>query len=141
MKKIVMIFILLPLFSFSQSEISGIVTEDINGIAQPIAGANIYWSGTSVGTVTNNKGLFVIPFSTKNKLLVFSYIGYKEQVISVLKPGTINVKLIPSSDLGTVVITAEQKATKVSLFDQRNIFTISSKEKLKAECCNLTQRF
>jgi hypothetical protein len=65
MKKIVIILLLLPFFSFSQSEVSGMVTEDINGIAQPIVGANIYWSGTSIGTVTDNKGVFVIPFSVK----------------------------------------------------------------------------
>jgi outer membrane receptor for ferrienterochelin and colicin len=141
MKKIVIILLLLPFFSFSQSEVSGMVTEDINGIAQPIVGANIYWSGTSIGTVTNNKGVFVIPFSVKNKLLVFSYVGYKEKVVSVSNPGMINVKLLPSSDLGTVVITAEQKATKVSLFDQRNIVTLSSKELLKAACCNLSESF
>ena len=44
----------------------------------PLEGANIYWLGTDTGAVTNQKGMFSIPFSTKTKKLVISYIGFRK---------------------------------------------------------------
>jgi len=141
MKKIVILLFLLPLFSFSQDEISGSVTEEINGKQEPILGANIYWSGTTIGTVTNENGKFRIPFSKENKLLIISYVGYQQKIITVTEPKSIAVQLSPSSDLEAIVINAERKATQVSLLDQRNIVTLNSKELLKAACCNLSESF
>jgi len=141
MKKIVILLFLLPMLSFSQSEVSGSVTEEINGKQEPILGANVYWSGTTVGTVTNEKGQFTIPFSKENKLLVVSYVGYQQKTITITEPKVIAVKLLESNDLGTVVINAERKATQVSLLDSRNIITLNSKELLKAACCNLSESF
>ena len=141
MKKIFLIFLLLPFLSFSQIEVKGLVTEEINGIETPIVGANVYWSGTTIGAISNEKGEFVIPFTAKNKFLVFSYIGYQEKIITVTKAGIVNVNLIESNDLDTVVVTAESKATTISLLDSRNIVTLSSKELLKAACCNLSESF
>jgi len=141
MKKILIFLFLLPLLSFSQSEVSGSVTEEINGKQEPILGANIYWSGTTIGTVTNESGKFRIPFSTENKTLVISYVGYQQKIITVIEPKSIVVKLSPSSDLKTVMINAERKATQVSLLDSRNIVTLNSKELLKAACCNLSESF
>lgn len=132
---------MLPFLSFSQNEISGSVTEEVNGKVAPILGANVYWSGTTIGTVTNEKGQFTIPFSEENKLLVISYVGYKQQTITITNPKFITVKLSPSSDLEAVVINAERKATQVSLFGQRNMVVLNSKELLKAACCNLSESF
>ncbi|NQY28679.1 MAG: TonB-dependent receptor [Flavobacteriaceae bacterium] len=141
MKKIVILLFLLPMLSFSQSKVSGNVTEEINGKQEPILGANIYWSGTTIGTVTNEKGQFTIPFSKENKLLVISYVGYQQKVITVTEPKSVTVQLSPSSDLETIVINAERKATQVSLLDSRNIIILNSKELLKAACCNLSESF
>ena len=132
---------MLPFLSLSQNEISGSVTEEINGKSAPILGANVYWSGTTIGTVTNEKGQFTIPFSEENKLLVISYIGYQQQTITITKPKYITVKLSPSSDLEAVVINAERKATQLSLKGQHNMVTLNSKELLKAACCNLSESF
>jgi outer membrane receptor for ferrienterochelin and colicin len=141
MKQIVMILLLLPFFNFSQNEVSGRVTEDVNGTKSPIVGATIFWSGTAIGTVSNDKGEFVIPFSASYKSLVFSYVGYQEKSIPISEAKVINVELLPSNDFETVVITAARKATQVSLFDQRNVVTLNSKELLKAACCNLSESF
>jgi len=141
MKKIIIVLLILPFLSFSQNEISGSVTEEVNGKEEPILGANVYWSGTTIGTVTNEKGQFTIPFSEENKLLVFSYVGYQQKTITITKPKFVTMSLSPSSDLGTVVINAERKATQVSLLGQRNMVTLNSKELLKAACCNLSESF
>ena len=141
MKKIVILLFLLPLLSFSQSEVSGSVTEEINGKQEPILGANIYWSGTTIGVMSNEEGKFSIPFSKENKYLVISYVGYKQKTITIKEPKSIIVKLTPSSDLESIVVNAERNATQVSLLDSRNIVTLNSKELLKAACCNLSESF
>ena len=84
---------------------------------------------------------FTIPFSKENKLLVISYVGYQQKVITVTEPKSVTVQLSPSSDLETIVINAERKATQVSLLDSRNIIVLNSKELLKAACCNLSESF
>jgi outer membrane receptor for ferrienterochelin and colicin len=141
MKQIIYIFLCLPLLIFSQSFVTGSVTESINGKATPLMGVNIYWSGTTTGTVTNENGEFSIPYTNTNTLLVFSYIGYKQQVIEVGKPLELTIILLPDTDLETVVVTAEKKATSISLKDPFNVVTLSSKELLKAACCNLSESF
>ncbi len=139
MKKIIFLFI--PFLNFAQSIVTGVVTENIDDKTVPLMGVNVYWSGTSIGTVTNEEGKFSIPFSENTKLLVFSYIGYKQQVVSLNESKFVNIVLAPDSDLNTVVINAEKKATSVSLKDPFNVVTLSSNELLKAACCNLSESF
>ncbi len=141
MKKIIYIFLLIPFFNYSQSLVSGVVTENIKSESIPLMGVNIYWSGTTIGTVSDENGKFSIPFNAENKILVFSYIGYKQEVVTVEAPKQLNVTLLEESDLDTVVVTAEKKATTVSLKDPFSVVNLSSKELLKAACCNLSESF
>ena len=50
---------------------------------KPVVFANVYLEGTSIGTVTNAEGEFVlkIPKSIKNGVLGFAYLGYKNELI------------------------------------------------------------
>ena len=132
---------MLPLFSFSQSEVTGKVTEVFNGKQEPILGANIYWSGTNIGTVTNENGEFKIPYTAENKQLVISYVGYTQKVLQITSPQHVNVVLEASSTLNEVVLTAERKATQISLKANQNLITLNEKELLKAACCNLSESF
>ncbi|MGB1269390.1 MAG: TonB-dependent receptor [Flavobacteriaceae bacterium] len=141
MKNIIRILLMLPLIGFSQSEITGNVTGVFNGKQEAIPGANVYWSGTNIGTVTNDKGEFLIPFTAKNSQLVISYIGYTQKVLEITSAQHINVVLQESSTLNEVVLTSERKATQVSLLDSRNLVTLNEKELLKAACCNLSESF
>ncbi|MBN2519640.1 MAG: carboxypeptidase-like regulatory domain-containing protein [Bacteroidales bacterium] len=52
---------------------------------KPIIFANVYIQGTSVGTVSNSDGEFIIkiPVDNLNDNLSISYIGYKNKVISI----------------------------------------------------------
>ncbi|MBC8884130.1 carboxypeptidase-like regulatory domain-containing protein [Flavobacterium piscinae] len=45
----------------------------------PLYGANIYFEGTTIGTVSNEKGYFELKLTNQiNSIFVISYIGYKE---------------------------------------------------------------
>ena len=64
MKILFKLFLLLPLFTMAQNSVSGVVyeAEDI-----PIVGAEIYWENTNIGTITNEKGAFEIPYTKEYK--------------------------------------------------------------------------
>ena len=77
MKKLTIIFI--TIFGFiAQAQVSFtgtiLVEEDENSL--PLEGANVYWLGTQTGTITNQKGMFSLPFTGVNQKLVISYIGF-----------------------------------------------------------------
>lgn len=130
-----------PLISFSQSEVTGNVTEVFNGKQEPILGANVYWSGTNIGAVTNEAGDFKIPFSSEHSQLIISYVGYAQKVFNLTTPQHITVVLEANSTLNEVVLTTERKATQTSLKSNLNLVTLNEKELLKAACCNLSESF
>ena len=98
---------------YSQSRVSGSVSDADNMTGIP--GVNVVIEGTSVGTVTDFDGNFVLnsnqapPFN-----LVISYVGYSAQTVSVTSSGQdINVSLSAGQNLEEVVISAGRKEQKV----------------------------
>ena len=142
MKHLLYILIMLPVFSFSQDKISGIIME-ANDKNEPIglAGANVYWLDTSVGAVTDIDGKFTIPYKNEYTKLVISYVGFKTDTITVSEPKMIQHWLQPTSDLDAVTIKSRKQATAKSYMQAANTFTVSSEELLKAACCNLSESF
>ena len=62
----------------------------------PLPGATVLVKGTTNGTVTDMNGKFSIQVKG-NAVLVFSYVGYQTQEMSVKPNSTVNVKLKPSA--------------------------------------------
>ncbi|WP_424494262.1 SusC/RagA family TonB-linked outer membrane protein [Salinimicrobium sp. GXAS 041] len=82
----------LALFSlgFSQAQtVSGTVTDG----QMPLPGVNILVQGTSNGTTTDFDGNYTIDNVGSDAVLVFSYLGFSEQQISVNGRSTINVTM------------------------------------------------
>ena len=77
MKKIIYIILLLPILSFSQDKISGMIMEaNEKNEHIGLAGANVFWLDTSVGTVTDLDGKFTISYKKEYQKLVISYVGF-----------------------------------------------------------------
>ena len=74
----------------AQKQISGIVT-DQGGI--PLPGVNILQQNTSNGVVTDFDGKYSISLQQGNKVLVFSYVGFKEKVITVGDKSSLDITL------------------------------------------------
>lgn len=72
-------------------EITGIVTDE-NG--EPLPGVNIIIEGTTTGTITNYYGKYVLEVGDFNGNLVFSFMGFKQQVIAINGRTKIDVTLI-----------------------------------------------
>lgn len=86
--------------AMAQKTISGTVTEDFGGSAEPCIGVNVTFQNAQkriiAGTVTdfNGKYSLKVPANEKGKLyVVFSYIGMKSQQFEYKGQPTINVKM------------------------------------------------
>ncbi|MFV0565793.1 MAG: TonB-dependent receptor [Flavobacteriaceae bacterium] len=142
MKKIIYLLFFMPLAVVSQSKITGMVME-----ANPenkhigLAGANVYWLNTTVGTVTDIDGKFTIDYKKEYAKLVISYVGFKTDTLSITAPKMVHHWLRPTDNLDEVVVTSRKQATAKSYIKAANTLTISSDELLKAACCNLSESF
>ena len=127
---------------FSQDKISGMIME-ANDKQEPIGieGANVYWLNTSVGTVTDSKGNFTIPYQKDYVKLVVSFIGFTTDTLTITNPKMIRHWLRPTSTLDAVTVASRNQATAKSYLQAANIITVSSDELLKAACCNLSESF
>ncbi len=99
--------------------IRGIV-RDQNG--ESVIGANVVLKGTTEGVITDITGEFQIK-AAKGDVLIFSYIGYKSQEITIGKDNIINVTLKEDTEtLEEVVVTAfgtgQKKETMVGSIQQ-----------------------
>jgi len=81
---------------FQVSKITGKVTDETGG---GMPGVSVTLKGTSVGTTTNENGVYVLGITPDQSAgtLVFSFIGYANQEESINNRSTINVSL--STDL------------------------------------------
>jgi hypothetical protein len=64
------------------TEITGRVTDSNNG--EPVPFVNIYFKGTSSGTMSDLEGRYALRTTEGHDSLVFSYIGYNVQIIPVV---------------------------------------------------------
>jgi len=105
------------------SVITGTVAD---GAGMPIIGANILVKGSSVGAATDFDGNYSINASAGD-VLVFSYIGFKQQEVTVANEQTINVTLEEDSQsLDEVIVVAYGTSTKKDLTGA--VSTVSSEE-------------
>ena len=144
MKKnsIIIIFLVLPLFLFSQETLTGMIMDKNNPKDNlGVFGANVYWLNTSIGTTTNEKGWFTIPYKKSYKKLVVSYVGYKTDTLNISDLEPIHHFITLENELEEVTLKSKKKATQRSFIQTKNVFTVNSAELLKAACCNLAESF
>ncbi|MEX0986103.1 MAG: TonB-dependent receptor [Bacteroidales bacterium] len=80
LKLLLMVLLLGSQYIFAQTrEITGIVTDDNN---QPLVGVTVVIEGTTIGSVTNIDGRFVINATTGDRLR-FSFVGMEPLVVEV----------------------------------------------------------
>ena len=142
-KHILNSFILLfPIFILAQTNLKGMIMDQENPKDNlGVAGATVNWLNTNIGTITNEKGWFTIPFKKEYKKLVISYIGYKTDTIVVKDLTPIHHFITIQNELKGITIRSKRDAVQKSLFATANTFTVNNDELLKAACCNLAESF
>ncbi|WDF77307.1 TonB-dependent receptor [Mucilaginibacter sp. KACC 22773] len=93
--------------------ITGTVVDD-KGL--PLIGVSVKIAGLATGAVTDVDGKFKVQVASESTVLVFSYIGFDTQRITVGTQTVIKVTLVPSANsLSTVVVVGYGTTTKKEL--------------------------
>ena len=103
-------FIFFSISVFSQVEVKGRVTS----LTEPggLPGVNIIIKGTSLGTVTDFEGRFTLS-SPPDAILVFTFVGYKDQEVNVQNRQTLDVVLVESPyELNEVIVVGYSSIEK-----------------------------
>lgn len=110
--------------AFSQQRtIQGVVTSENS---EPLPGVNILIKGTSNGTTTGINGAYTLEAS-QGDVLVFSFIGYQQQEVTVGSQTTIDLSMNEDmQSLSEVVIIGYGAEKKVNVIG--SVETISTKE-------------
>ena len=96
---------LLSIPTYAQQMVRGKVTSQEDG--QPLPGVSILIQGTTTGTVTDIDGNYSISVPNSESVLVFSFIGFEEQSLTVGSNSELNVSLaVSTSDLDEFIVTA-----------------------------------
>lgn len=123
MKKIwvylIVVFVLLSFDRIQDRTITGTITSADDG--KPIPGVNVIIKGTTIGTATDGDGKYQIQVPSQYGVLVFSYIGYKTQEISIGPKMTIDVVMkVDADNLNEIVVTGYSGVSKRSVTGAAN---------------------
>lgn len=135
-KNLLFILLLLSQFAWAQT-LKGKVNDATSGEA--LFGANVYWSGTTTGVVTEADGSFLINKSLVTEKLVISFVGYQPDTVLVSNQSFISVKLFEGQTLEGVTVSGSTNF--IDRLQPIKTEVITAKELTKAACCNLSESF
>ncbi len=127
---------------FGQTAITGLVLAE--GSNEALLGANVYWSGTTIGATAGYNGEFSIQQPPKwPALLVTSFVGYKPDTLSLkeVPKGPLKITLRWAVDMGPVEVVERVSGTQLSTRTVNATETIGQKELKRAACCDLSESF
>lgn len=97
-----------------QQTVSGLITDFTSG--EPLPGVNIVVEGTTLGTVSDMDGKYVLNMPTKDAVLVFSFVGYNTERVMSENRSVIDVKMVPDiTKLEEIVVVGYSTQKKVTL--------------------------
>lgn len=120
--------------SFSQNTVTGIV-KDSRGDA--LIGVSVIVKGTQTGTVTDIDGKYSLNLTQSNPTLIFSYLGFTTEEISLNGRKTLDVVLKEKEDvLDEVIVVGYGTQKRVSV--SAAVSQVDGKELLKAPTTNIS---
>jgi len=135
--------LLISVGTYAQS-LTGIVYE-VNDKNEkvPLLGTNVFWMETQIGTTSDANGVFMLRKVNEEPMnLIISYIGYKPDTLLIpAEQENIEIVLSVNRELQEVVISGTSLSKFIDELDAKQTEVITSKELLKAACCNLSESF
>ncbi len=122
-------------------ELKGVIKAKENGETIELVGANVYWSGTQTGTISDGSGRFNVPRVSGKNFLVVSYIGYVTDTIDVSNKKNLKIELLPDQQLDEVQVAGKKPGAYLSRLDPIATINVTGEELCKAACCNLSESF
>jgi TonB-linked SusC/RagA family outer membrane protein len=101
--------------------LTGTISSSEDGL--PIPGVSVSVKGTTIGTVTDNNGVFSINVPQSSKALVFSSVGMVTQEVAVGNGSVINVVLVPNN-----ILVNEVMVTALGISREKKSLTYSATE-------------
>jgi outer membrane receptor for ferrienterochelin and colicin len=143
MKKIFLAFAIITfaLQGYAQKLMGVVVEKDDKGKDQPLAGANVYWLGTTLGTATKDNGVFLLDRAEGKNQLIISFTGYQTDTVLITDQTNIKVELKSERYLEEVTVQGWRPSTYTDITSGINTVTMNEKELFKAACCNLSESF
>jgi hypothetical protein len=138
---IVYLFCFVGAFTQEKEVLTGHVFEIENDSLSPLPGVHVYYLGTKKGSTTNEKGLFSLNHDHSNHQLVFSFIGYEPDTLTIEHNQEINVVMGEGKILKDFEIEFRRGSYSFSKIDPRHAHIIGQDELRKAACCNLAESF
>lgn len=130
--------------SFAQNKIvNGVVYgSNSGGKEEPLVTAIVATIDRQAGTQTAENGSFSLEVPEATQKLVVSFIGYRTDTIAITNDTNgIEIVLQQPRSLKEVVVRTRKKGNEISSLSTMKTEMISSKELLKAACCNLSESF
>jgi len=110
---------------------------------EPLPGVNVYWTGTTQGTVTDDQGKFELAATgITDRRLVFSLLGFRKDTLDIGRMKRIELAMVPADQLlPEVEIKGRQDNTFTSKLNPVYTQVITTGELHRAACCNLAESF
>jgi len=107
-----------------------------------IPGVILFWENTSVNSVTNENGVFILQTSPETNRLVIRATGYDPDTL-LIKDTTRFITLVLKSgiNLNEVDVVYETTGTELSYMNPIKVETLNERSLMKAACCNLSESF
>ena len=124
-----------PVLLAQNNTVSGTVKDDSG---KPLSEVNVIQKGTSNGVVTDPQGQFKIVLQTGNSTLVFSFVGFANQEISVNNKATVNITLVSEAQILSDVVVVGYGTQRKKLVTSA-ISTITSEDINSVQLTGLDQ--
>ncbi|HUX96844.1 MAG TPA: TonB-dependent receptor [Bacteroidales bacterium] len=132
----------IPSLLYGQGSVEGKVFDTGDKEETGLPGASVIWAGTISGTSTNAAGYFKLRRSRVTDKLVISFIGYKNDTITVSKDDEyIKTSLHQNNELGEVLVFGRAPGAHINKTNPVLTVNITGTELRKAACCNLSESF
>ncbi len=140
---LLMTVLLLAGLSPAQEILRGVIlSREADGTEMPVAGASVYWKGTTRGTSTDTAGTFSLPFVHDAHLLIISHAAYAPDTLDIHEAKRLRVVLTPlAREVEGVQVVGQRTATVIDYLSAESVQRMTRKELAKAACCNLSESF
>lgn len=126
----------------AQHPVKGSVYEiDGNNKKVALPFANIYWQGTTTGTVADENGQFKLNHTEGQTNLVASFVGYSNDTIVYTGQPSIDFILLKGAQLSTVEVKEKLEGSYISKLKPMKTEIITTEGLQKLACCNLSESF
>ncbi len=104
-----------------------------NERGEPLAGVSVLEKGTNNGTTTKDSGDFSLQVTNADAVLVFSYVGYRQQEVSLNGRAQLTVILAgETSNLNDVVVIGYQTVRRKDLTGSTGVVNMNEANKITA---------